>query len=105
MKIHKQTIANGNEWQPCIHCQKRFVYGEIITAIENDTGSYVYYWYCSECFEELWFSPLPPPVERDDGFCMVFLKDNKICTPPKIMEPADYMKRKTRMKLSIVRKR
>ena len=94
MKIHKQTIANGHEWKPCIDCGHRFEFGEIITAIANDTDSHVYYWYCSKCFEQYWFSPLPVPVDRDDDFCMVVIKDNKVQVCPKRMSPAEYMKRK-----------
>jgi len=94
MKIHKQTIANGHEWQPCIHCGKKFVLGEIITAIENDTGSRVDYWYCSECFNGYWFSPLPPPVPAEDyDFCLVVIEDNKSRVCPKPMREAEYMKR------------
>ena len=94
MKIHKQTIANGHEWQPCIHCGKKFVLGEIITAIENDTGSRVDYWYCAECFNRYWFSPLPPPVPAEDyDFCMVVIEAGKVRTCPKPMREVEYMKR------------
>jgi len=95
MKIYKQIIATGIEWKPCVHCDKRFVYGEIITALTNDTGSRVDSWYCSECFERFWFYPLPVPVERDDDFCMVVIKDNKVQVCPKRMSPEEYMIRKT----------
>ena len=94
MKIFKQTIANRHEWQPCIHCGRRFAVGEIITAIENDTGSRVDYWYCSECFEAYWFSPLPPPVPAEDyDFCLVEIGVGKVRYCPKPMKPAEYMKR------------
>ena len=93
MKIHKQIIATGHEWQPCIHCGERFVFGEIITAMSDDDGNRCGYWYCSKCFEEFWFSPLPVPVERDDDFCMVVIKDNKIQVCPKPMSPAEYLVR------------
>ena len=93
MKIHKQTIANGCEWKPCINCGHRFVIGEIITAISHRNGE-VTYWYCSECFDAFWFAPLPAPVESDDRLCMIVIKDNKVTVPPKTMCPEDYMKRK-----------
>jgi len=95
MKIFKQIIANGFEWQPCIHCGGRFVIGEIITAIENDTGSRVDYWYCAGCFNGLWFSPLPPPVPAEDyDYCLVLIEDNKARVCPKPMRDAEYMQRK-----------
>ena len=94
MKIFKQTIATGTEWKPCVHCQKSFVFGEIITAIENGTGGNVVYWYCSECFERFWFSPLPAPVPaEDEDFCMVVIRDNKISVCPKRMKQSEYMLR------------
>ena len=96
MRIHSQSIANGIEWQPCFHCGRRFVFGEIITSIENDTGSRVDYWYCSECFERYWFSPLPVPVPaEDDDFCMVFIEENKLKFCPKRMKQSEYMRRST----------
>lgn len=94
MKIFKQTIASGNEWKPCIDCGKRFVIGEIITAIENDTGSCVDYWYCSECFDRYWFAPLPVPVPaEDDDICMVVIENNKARVCPKRMKQSEYMRR------------
>ncbi|HUS74317.1 MAG TPA: hypothetical protein VMY06_14750 [Sedimentisphaerales bacterium] len=95
MKIFKQTIANGHEWQPCIHCGKRFVIGEIITALSDDEGNSCGYWYCSECFDRFWFCPLPAPVERDDDFYMVAIEDGKLRVYPKPMSPAEYLVRKT----------
>ena len=94
MRIHKQTIANGLEWLPCIKCSRQFEIGEIITAIENDTGSCVYYWYCSKCFEMYWFAPLPIPVEQDGDICLFVVKDGKVQLCSKGMTPAEYMKRK-----------
>jgi len=95
MKIFKQIIATGHEWQPCIYCDKRFVFGEIITAISNDSGHDCRCWYCAECFERFWFAPFPVPVERDDNFCMVVIEDGKMRVCPKPMSPAEYLVRKT----------
>ena len=93
MKIFKQIIANGFEWHPCIHCGRRFVIGEIITALSDDEGNSCGYWYCSECFDRFWFSPLPVPVERDDDIHMFVVKNGKFQACPKPMSPAEYMKR------------
>ena len=94
MKICKQIIATGIEWQPCIHCDKQFVFGEIITALSDDEGNSCKHWYCSECFERFWFAPLPVPVPaEDEDFCVVVIKDNKIQVCPKLMSPAEYLLR------------
>ena len=96
MKIYKQTIANGHEWQPCCHCNHRFVVGEIITALSDDDGNCCQYWYCSECFDGFWFAPFPVPVEWDDDFCLVAIEDDKIQICPKGMRSLEYMARKER---------
>jgi len=98
MKIYKQIIATGIEWKPCIHCGKRFVFGEIITALTNDSGHDCRCWYCAECFERYWFSPLPVPVPaEDDDFCMVFIEENKLKFCPKRMKQSEYMQRKSEL--------
>jgi len=93
MKIHKQIIANGLEWKPCVYCSKRFVFGEIITAITNDSGDDCRYWYCAECFEKFWFAPMPVPVERNENYQLVIIKDNKLTLCPRPISPAEYMLR------------
>ena len=97
MKIYKQIIATGHEWQPCIHCGERFVFGEIITAMSDDSGHDCRCWYCAECFEKYWFSPLPVPVDPDDNICLVVFKDDKMQICPKPMTPAEYMVRSIRI--------
>ena len=94
MKIYKQIIATGTEWKPCIHCDHRFVIGEIITAITNDSGDDCRYWYCAECFEQFWFALLPVPVPaEDEDFYMVFIEENKLKFCPKRMKQSEYMQR------------
>lgn len=53
MKIHRRIIATGNEWKPCIECQKKFEEGEILTAIDTESSRGVIYWFCEKCTEEL----------------------------------------------------
>jgi len=91
MKIHKQTIAGGLEWKPCCHCGRRFVVGEIITALSDDEGNSCQYWYCSECFDLYWFSPLPVPITPDYDICLAVMKNGKVQMCPKGMTPAEYM--------------
>ena len=93
MKIYKQTIATGKEWKPCCHCDKRFVIGEVLTALSDDEGNCCQYWYCSKCFERFWFAPLPAPVERDDDIQLVVINNNKLTFCPKPMAPEEYMAR------------
>jgi len=96
MKIFKQIIATGHEWKPCIHCGKRFVIGEILTAISDDSGHDCRCWYCAECFERFWFAPLPVPVPaEDEDFCMVVIKAGKAQVCPKPKTQAEYLVRKT----------
>lgn len=52
-EIHRQIIATGREWKPCVECVKDFEPGEILTAINHcGVGGGVRAWYCEQCLHE-----------------------------------------------------
>jgi len=53
MKIHRQIIATGREWKPCIECGRRFEPGEVLTAIDTESNAGVKHWFGEQCTEEL----------------------------------------------------
>lgn len=53
MKIHRRIIATGREWKPCVHCNRKFDAGELLTAMDYEGNSGVIYWFCEECTERL----------------------------------------------------
>ena len=52
-KIHRQIIATGNEWKPCVECSRTFEPGEILTAIDTQSNAGTLSWFCEECTERL----------------------------------------------------
>jgi hypothetical protein len=52
MKIHRQIIATGKEWKPCIECGGKFEVGEVLTAIDSEGNAGVVYWYCERCADK-----------------------------------------------------
>ena len=51
MKIHRRIIATGNEWKPCVECDRPFEAGEVLTAIDTEDNRGTLYWFCEECTE------------------------------------------------------
>jgi len=50
-KIHRQIIASGREWKPCVECGRTFEAGEILTAIDTESNTGVVYWFGEQCTE------------------------------------------------------
>jgi hypothetical protein len=53
-KIHRQIIATGNEWKPCVECGGKFDLGEVMTAIDTGSNAGVVHWFCDECTDRLY---------------------------------------------------
>jgi hypothetical protein len=53
MKIHRRIIATGIEWKPCRECGRKFIEGEILTAVDSEGIAGVVHWFCEKCTEEL----------------------------------------------------
>ena len=52
-KIHRQIIATGNEWKPCVECGRKFEPGEILTAFDTESHNGVLSWFCEKCTQRL----------------------------------------------------
>ncbi len=52
-KIHRQIIATGNEWKPCIECKRKFESGELLTAFDTESNAGVLSWFGEQCTERL----------------------------------------------------
>lgn len=53
MKIHRQIIASGREWKPCVECGQPFEAGEMLTAIDSESNAGVLYWFGEQCTERM----------------------------------------------------
>jgi hypothetical protein len=52
-KIHRQIIATGREWKPCVECGRPFEEGEVLTAVDTESNAGVSYWYGEQCTQKL----------------------------------------------------
>ena len=50
-KIHRQIIATGREWKPCVECGHKFEAGEVLAAVDIHAG--IVHWFCEECAQRL----------------------------------------------------
>jgi len=50
-KIHRQIIATGREWKPCVGCGTKLQSGEILTAIDGESNAPIRHWFCEACTE------------------------------------------------------